>query len=121
MIGGRAGHGPSGRPGRRRATAALPVRAIPSRSRRHAVYRVAPGLLLVFKPRGHSEAEHEHPHRQRLVVVRGRLALRTARRRLVLRPSSAPLVLPARRSHATEALSDTWVVAETLPRSRLRG
>ena len=86
----------------------------------HAVHRLAPGLLLVFKPRGHREAEHAHAHRQRLVVLRGRLALQTTRRKIVLEPSSGPLVLAAGRRHATEALADTWLVAEALSATRAR-
>ncbi|MFN8644463.1 MAG: hypothetical protein U0802_23440 [Candidatus Binatia bacterium] len=45
----------------------------------HAVWELAPGLLLVFKPRGHREAIHAHPHGQRLRVLRGALEIRTAR------------------------------------------
>jgi quercetin dioxygenase-like cupin family protein len=80
---------------------------------RHAVHRLAPGLLLVFKPRGHAEEPHEHAHRQTLRILRGVLRVRTARRTQVLRPSSAPLVLAAGRRHATEAIEDTWLVAES--------
>ena len=53
-------------------------------SRRHAVFRLAPDLLLVFKPRGHREDEHHHPHRQRLRVLRGQLVVHTGTRRIVL-------------------------------------
>jgi hypothetical protein len=81
------------------------------------VYRLAPDLLLVFKPRGHIEAEHAHPRRQRLRVLRGRLQIRTPRRTVVLSPASRPLTQPARRRHATAALSDTWLLVE-YPRGR---
>jgi len=80
----------------------------------HAVYRLGPGLLLVFKPRGHRESEHAHPHRQRLRVLRGALRVRTARRDVTLDDSDAPFTLAAGRRHTTEALDDTWLVAETL-------
>jgi len=85
----------------------------------HAVYRLAPDLLLVFKPRGHREDEHAHPHRQRLHVLRGRLLVRTARAAVTLDESSPVYVMPAGRRHATEALADTWLVAEAAtPRRR---
>lgn len=76
------------------------------------MHRLAPGLLLVFKPRGHRESEHAHPHRQRLRVLRGALLVRTARRAVTLDDPGAPLTLAAGRRHATEALADTWLVAE---------
>lgn len=84
----------------------------------HAVYRIGAGLLLVFKPRGHRESEHAHPHRQRLRVLRGALRVETARRVLTLDDPDAPLTLAPGRRHATEALADTWLVAETLSRRR---
>ena len=80
---------------------------------RHAVHRLAPGLLLVFKPRGHAEEPHVHAHRQTLRILRGALRVRTTRRTQVIRPSSAPLTLAAGRRHATEAIEDTWLVAES--------
>ncbi|MBM4243299.1 MAG: hypothetical protein FJ148_05710 [Deltaproteobacteria bacterium] len=83
----------------------------------HAVYRLGPGLLLVFKPRGHIEEPHAHAYRQTLRVLRGALRVRTARGMRVLRPSSAALTLVAGRRHATEAIDDTWLVAES-PRRR---
>jgi len=82
---------------------------------RHAVFELAPGLLLIFKPRGHGEEAHGHPHRQRLRVLSGLLMIRTARQSTVLRASSPPLTLAAGRTHATVALRDTWVVAERRP------
>jgi hypothetical protein len=81
---------------------------------RHAVYRLAADLLLVFKPRGHSEAEHAHPHAQRLRVLRGRLEIRTATRVIRLGPRSRPLRLAAERRHATRALTDTWLIVDTV-------
>ena len=81
--------------------------------RKHAVYRLAPDLLLVFKPRGHREEEHSHPHRQKLRVLSGALAVRTARGETILRPQSPPLRLAAGRAHSTRALQDTWVLAES--------
>jgi hypothetical protein len=86
------------------------IRSLPAD--RHAVYRLADDLLLVFKPRGHAEAAHAHPHRQRLRVLRGRLLVQTAARRLRLGPRSRVLTLPAGRVHRTVALVDTWVLAE---------
>lgn len=83
---------------------------------RHAVHRLAPGLLLVFKPRGHAEEPHVHAYRQTLRILRGALRVRTARRTQVLRPTSAPLVLVGGRRHATEAIEDTWLVAESVQR-----
>jgi len=83
-----------------------------------AVYRLAPGLLLVFKPRGHREEDHAHPHRQRLRVLRGTLLVRTARRAATLTSSSEPFTLAPRRRHATEALDDTWLVAESVVPTR---
>lgn len=84
------------------------------RGARHAVYRLAPDLLLVFKPRGHREAEHAHPHRQRLRVLRGELAVRMGTRRVTLAPRSRPLLLTAGRAHDTVAMRDTWLIAEAL-------
>ena len=84
-------------------------------TRAHAVFRLAPDLLLVFKPRGHREAAHVHPHRQRLRVLRGRLVVRATNRMITLEPGSRPLVLGAGRTHATQAATDTWLIAERLP------
>jgi len=58
------------------------------------------------------ELEHAHSRRQRLLVLRGRLLVRTARRSLVLRPRDPALTLRAHQRHATTALADTWVIAE---------
>jgi quercetin dioxygenase-like cupin family protein len=88
------------------------------RAHRHAVYRLAPNLLLVFKPRGHREAEHAHPHRQRLRVLHGELLVRTARRAVVFTPESRAAVLSAGRRHETVALRDTWLVAMSGPPRR---
>ena len=74
----------------------------------------------MFKPRGHREDEHAHPHRQRLRVLRGALLVRTARRVLTLDDPGTPLTLAAGRRHATEALADTWLVAERLARAHRR-
>jgi len=90
------------------------MRIRPLRGARHAVYRLAPGLLLVFKPRGHREAEHAHPHRQRLRVLRGELVVRIGTRRITLEPGSRPLLLAAGREHDTVAVRDTWLIAEAL-------
>ena len=81
--------------------------------RRHAVYDLAPGLLLVFKPRGHREEAHRHPHRQRLRVLRGRLRVHAGREVVTLGPASDPLTVRAGRAHETLALDDTWLVVET--------
>jgi hypothetical protein len=93
-----------------------PYPSLPAAGR--AVYRLAPNLLLVFKPRGHREAEHTHPHRQRLRVLGGALLVRTARSAVTLRSSSAAYTLAPRRRHTTEALDDTWLVAETVAPAR---
>ena len=87
------------------------IRTLPAR--RHAVYRLAPDLLLVFKPRGHVEAEHAHPHRQRLRVLSGRLDVRVANRIIRLGANSRTYTLGANRSHTTVARTDTWLIAET--------
>lgn len=79
----------------------------------HAVYRLGPGLLLVFKPRGHTEEPHAHAYRQTLRILRGALRVRTARGAQVIRPSSEPLTIVAGRRHATDALADTWLIAES--------
>ncbi len=86
-----------------------------SPSRTHAVYALAPDLLLVFKPRGHRESSHAHPHAQRLRVLRGRLEVRTARGVVRVAAGDRPLRIAAGRAHATRALSDTWLIAERLP------
>jgi quercetin dioxygenase-like cupin family protein len=83
-------------------------------TRGHAVFRLAPGLLLVFKPRGHREETHAHPYRQRLQVLRGQLIVRTEERAITLRPRSQPLLLEAGRVHGTFAAADTWLIAEAL-------
>ncbi|MEO8604961.1 MAG: hypothetical protein ABI629_20505 [bacterium] len=80
----------------------------------HVVYRIAPGLLLVFKPRGHREAPHAHPHRQRLRILRGKLRIESARGSVTLTPSARAYSLAAGRQHATTALADTWLIAEAL-------
>ncbi|HEY8516898.1 MAG TPA: hypothetical protein VIS07_15420 [Candidatus Binatia bacterium] len=81
---------------------------------RRTVYRLADDLLLVFKPRGHREEEHAHPHGQRLRVLRGTLVVRSDGAEVTLDAQSAPFVLDPGRRHATEALEDTWLVAERL-------
>jgi quercetin dioxygenase-like cupin family protein len=75
---------------------------------RHAVYRLGPDLLLVFKPRGHREAAHAHPHSQRLRVLRGLLAVERADRTELV-GEDGTLTVAANESHATEAREDTWV------------
>jgi quercetin dioxygenase-like cupin family protein len=82
-------------------------------TRRHAVYRLAPDLLLVFKPRGHREAAHAHAHAQRVRVLRGALRVGVGLRSITLRPSSRPFSIPAGRLHETVAAQDTWLIAET--------
>ena len=100
---------------RRHRQARLRTRALPRTG--HAVYRLAPDLLLVFKPRGHREALHAHPYRQRLQVLRGSLAVQIGARRVTLVPSRR-LTLPAGRPHATLAVRDTWLLADTLAARR---
>ena len=96
---------------RRRAASDFPV--LPADG--HAVYRLGAGLLLVFKPRGHTEEPHAHAYRQTLRILRGALRVRTARSTQVIRPSSKPLTMAAGRRHATDALADTWLIAESPP------
>ncbi len=111
-------------------------------TRKHAVFVLDPGLLLVFKPRGHHEDVHAHPHRQRLRVLRGKLLVRVggcapaeARRAaprsvaqargkcdslsgestIMLTAQSRPLTVTAGRAHATRAVEDCWLLAEALP------
>jgi quercetin dioxygenase-like cupin family protein len=79
---------------------------------RHTIYRLASDLLLVFKPAGHREPDHAHVHGQRLRVLRGRLRVEHAGATSVLDAASDPLTLPPGERHATEALADTWLVAE---------
>jgi quercetin dioxygenase-like cupin family protein len=81
-------------------------------STRHAVYRLAPDLLLVFKPRGHRESPHRHPTAQKLTVLRGRLRVDTRRCTVVLSERRPTLALAAGREHATEAIEGTWLLAE---------
>ena len=88
------------------------ARALPAG--RHVVYRLAPDLLLVFKPRGHTETAHAHPYRQRLRVLRGTLIVRIGKHTRTLKPGSRPLTLAADRPHETRALEPTWLSAESL-------
>lgn len=82
----------------------------------HAVYELARDLLLVFKPRGHREAEHSHAHGQRLRVLRGRLLVRIAEHTHLVTPKSGPLIVRAACRHETHAREDTWVVVEKIGR-----
>ncbi|MGH7859364.1 MAG: hypothetical protein ACREQY_18725 [Candidatus Binatia bacterium] len=91
-----------------------------NRARKHAAYELAPGLLLVFKPRRHAEPPHSHLHRQRLLVLRGRLEVRQGARRLLLDPARPRLALSPAALHATRALEDTWLLVEAAARSRRR-
>ena len=79
----------------------------------HTVYQLAAGLLLVFKPRGHHEVVHTHVNGQRLRVLRGRLRVETDGAHVVLDTAAPLLALAPEQPHATLALDDTWVVAET--------
>jgi hypothetical protein len=95
----------------------MPRRRASLRSNSHAVYELAPDLLLVFKPKGHHEAAHSHPHRQRLRVVRGRLIVHAGKRGAALTPATPPFTLPPHCAHATTAAEATWVVVERGPAS----
>ena len=97
------------------SSAIVPTRSRPLARSRHAVYRLAPDLLLVFKPRRHREASHAHAQRQRLQILRGTLVVRIGRRRITMTPLSRRLVLRAGCVHDTLAVRDTWVLAESLP------
>ncbi len=81
---------------------------------RHAVYELAPDLLLVCKPMGHHEAEHTHDHRIRLRVVRGRLAVRTGGCEAILHDPERSYTIEADTPHATHAIEPTWVIVERL-------
>jgi hypothetical protein len=97
------------------------IRPIPgARVRRHAIWRLAPDLLLVFKPRKHREASHAHEHAQRLYVVAGCLEVNLGGRARILRASSRPMRIPSGRIHTTIALEDTWLVARAEPRRATR-
>ena len=87
--------------------------ATPLPTDRHAIYRLGPDLLLVFKPRGHREGVHAHPHPQRLRVLRGALAVERGVRVDVVTADDAALALAAGESHATEARADTWLVVDS--------
>ena len=92
----------------------------PLASDAHAVYALGPDLLLVFKPRGHREALHAHPHGQRLRVLQGVLEVRTARGVRRVAAGDPALRIAAGRPHATRALAATWLVAERLRGPRRR-
>ena len=87
-------------------------------TRRHRVFRLASGLLLVFKPRGHREAAHAHGQRQRLRVLRGALRVRIGLRTCTLRPGSRALSIAAGCAHETVAVRNTWLFAESGERRR---
>lgn len=78
----------------------------------HRLYRLAPDLLLVFKPHGHHEGAHEHERSQRLRVLRGTLVIHLGRSTRILTPRRPTYTIAARRVHRTEAREDTWLVVE---------
>lgn len=78
----------------------------------HAVYKLTPKLLLVFKPSGHAEPEHAHTVPQTLRILAGELEVQLERNTFVLTPGSAPLTIAPGVLHATKALVDTWLVVE---------
>ncbi len=84
-------------------------------TRKHAVFLLDSGLLLVFKPRGHREEVHAHPHRQRLRVLRGKLVVQVGQRTVALQPASRPLTVGVGCAHATVAVEDCWLLAQALP------
>jgi quercetin dioxygenase-like cupin family protein len=86
-------------------------------ARVHAAYELAPDLLLVRKPAGHTEHEHSHPHALRLRVVRGRLAVRLGDHETILDEEHPACCIAAGVPHATEALEPTWVLVERDPPS----
>lgn len=77
--------------------------------RRHTVYRLAPDLLLVFKPCGHTEPEHTHAWPQTLTVLAGELRVVAGGRTTVLFPGSPVYDIPTGTLHATTALQPTWL------------
>lgn len=97
-----------------------PAARLPRAARRrlgrggHAVFELASGLLLVFKPRGHREAAHAHAWTQRLRVLRGVLEVRTARGVRRIDAASGAVRIAAGRVHTTSARADTWLIAERL-------
>jgi hypothetical protein len=86
------------------------VRLMP---REHSVYDLDDGLLLVFKPAGHTEPVHAHAYAQRLRVLRGRLRVDAAATTVVLDSDTEELLLAAGQEHATTAMEATWLIAET--------
>ena len=86
----------------------------PLSSQGHALYELAGGLLLVFKPRGHREATHAHPYGQRLRVIRGQLRVEIGDASVFIDPESDGFVVGSGRLHGTEALEDTWLIAERI-------
>lgn len=88
---------------------------------RHRVWQIEEGLLLVFKPRGHREDEHEHPWSQEILLLSGRLRVDRPRGRTELHPDRRRLRIGRGVAHRTLALADTWIVARrdlTAPASR---
>jgi quercetin dioxygenase-like cupin family protein len=87
---------------------------VPLHPEGHAVWELAPDLLLVHKPAGHREDPHTHPYALRLRVLRGRLLLEAEPHAMVLTAGETTTVA-ANASHATIATAVTWLVAERLP------
>jgi quercetin dioxygenase-like cupin family protein len=83
---------------------------------RHRVYRLAPDLLLVFKPRGHREVAHSHSYAQRLRVLRGKLQVRRGRRTSVMQAGGRPITIASGSGHETVAVTATWLIVELLLR-----
>jgi len=109
----------TGRSSRARPASSRSPRDVPIRSLatgRRAVFGLAPDLLLVFKPRGHAEPPHAHPHGQVLRVLRGRLLFERGGKKRRLGPSSPAYRVRAGAEHATLALEDTWLAVERKPR-----
>lgn len=84
----------------------------------HRIYELEDGLLLVYKPRGYRESAHTHAYAQQIRVVRGRLHVEVGQSAQLLDRTSAPLLLSADEEHSTEAVENTWLVAERIDQSK---
>ena len=83
------------------------------------MFELATDLLLVFKPRGHREPLHAHPHGQVLRVLRGCLVVEVGGKARRLGPGSSAFRVRAGGLHGTKAVEDTWLLVERkLPRGR---
>jgi quercetin dioxygenase-like cupin family protein len=82
--------------------------------KRPRLHELAPGMLLVFKPRHHLERRHAHDYKQKIRLLRGKLELRLGGRRRLLGGGAPVATIPAGRPHRTRALEDTWLIVERI-------